>query len=117
MNYSTLIIQLLPEAVLVITALLLLGVAVAFESKTRKTFPVPAAIAIGTLGILLALVALVAMPRGVDSGSPLVTMDPLARLFKGVVLGLGLLAVWLPPARREIPQVGEFYALLLFALT
>ncbi len=47
----------------------------------------------------------------------LIVIDPLARMFKAVVLGLGLLAVLLPPARREIPQPGEFYALMLFALT
>ena len=36
MNYSDLFMQLLPEAVLVITALVLLGAAVAVESKTGK---------------------------------------------------------------------------------
>jgi NADH-quinone oxidoreductase subunit N len=57
------------------------------------------------------------VPAEVDSGKALIVMDPLARIFKAVVLGLGLLAVLLSPARREIPQPGEFYALLLFALT
>ena len=33
------------------------------------------------------------------------------------MLGLGLLAVLLPPARREIRNPGEFFALMLFALT
>ncbi len=129
--------QLLPEAVLVITALVLLGVAVAYEAKTQKTFPVGNAIGIASVGIIIALFALWFAPHerlkgGIDiiSGtlfhlrphevkgdSSLIANDALAHLFKGVVLMLGLLAVWLPPARREISQVGEFYALILFALT
>ena len=137
MNYSALFMQLLPEAVLVITALVLLGVAVAYESKTLKPLPVNSAIGIATFGILLATVAWWFAPPerlkgGIDiisgalfhlklpevkSDSSLIATDGLARLFKGLVLGLGLLAVLLPPARREIAQPGEFYALMLFALT
>jgi NADH-quinone oxidoreductase subunit N len=129
--------QLLPEAVLVITALVLLGAAVAYESKTSKPFPVNSAIGMAALGILLAMVALGFAPPerlkgGIDiiggalfhlrlsevrGASSLIATDGLAHLFKGVVLGLGLLAVLLPPARREIAQPGEFYALMLFALT
>ncbi len=117
MNYSALFIQLLPEAVLVITALVLLGVAVAYESKQQQAFPAAAAIALATMGILTAIGVLYCMPGAADSGTALIASDPLARLFKGIVLGLGLLAVWLPPGRREIPQLGEYYALLLFCLT
>ncbi len=109
--------QLLPEAVLVFTALVMLGVAMAHESKTRKTFPVNSAIEIATLGILLAAAAMFFSPKEIESGSPLIVTDGIARLFKGLVLGLGLLAVWLPPAKREISQIGEYYALILFALT
>ncbi len=109
--------QLLPEAVLVLTALVLLGAAVAYESKTLKPFPVNSAIGIATLGILFSVAALCLSPQEMKDGSQLIVTDGLARLFKGLVLGLGLLAVWLPPARREIPQIGEYYALALFALT
>lgn len=109
--------QLLPEAVLVITALVLLGAAVATEAASGKAISNRLAIAIAALGIVLAALALCRVPVEVDSGKALVVIDPLARIFKAVVLGLGLLAVLLPPARREIPQPGEFYALMLFALT
>lgn len=130
--------QLLPEAVLVITALVLLGVAVAFETKTHKTFPTASAIGIATLGIIIAMLALWLTPHerlrgGIDiiggtlfqlrpqelkgGDASLIANDALAHLFKGVVLMLGLVAVWLPPARREIAQTGEYYALILFALT
>lgn len=110
--------QLLPEAVLVVTALVLLGVAVAVDSKRGAPISNGAAIAIAAAGVVLAALALCFVPVQADVGkSALVVIDPLARVFKGVVLGLGLLAVLLVPARREIAQPGEFYALMLFALT
>lgn len=108
--------QLLPEAVLVVTALALLGVAVASESKSGKPFSNRGAIAIAAIGVILAGFALLKVPTA-GAGSDLIVIDPLARIFKGVVLGLGLLAVLLPPAAKEIRQTGEFYALMLFALT
>ena len=117
MNYSTLFIQLLPETVLVITALLLLGVAVAVEAKTRRPLATDLSIVITTLGIAVACAVLYFCPTTPEAGHSFIAMDPLARLFKAVVLLLGLLAVLLPPARDEIKQPGEFHALLLFALT
>lgn len=109
--------QLLPEAVLVITALALLGAAVAVEAKRGTPVSYGSVIAIAALGIVLAALALCFVPVEASAGKALVVIDPLARMFKAVVLGLGLLAVLLPPARREIANPGEFYALLLFALT
>lgn len=117
MNYSALFIQLLPEGLLVLTALVLLGAAVATESRRGRRIANRTAVWIAGAGIVAAGVALLRMPCGIDSGSPLISIDPLARVFKGVVLGLGFLAVMLPPAKREIGQPGEFYALMLFALT
>jgi len=117
-NYSDLLKQMLPEAVLVATALALLGSAVAAEAKRGTPFSNGSAIAIAAAGIVLAALALCFVPVEADAGkASLVVIDPLARMFKAVVLGLGLLAVLLPPARREIANPGEFYALLLFALT
>jgi NADH-quinone oxidoreductase subunit N len=116
-NHSALFLQLLPEAVLVLTALVVLGTAVAIESKSSKAVSGRLCTGIASCGILLAAAALLRVPTDVDSGSPLIVMDPLARIFKGVLLALGLLAVLLPPARGEITRRGEFYALILFALS
>jgi NADH-quinone oxidoreductase subunit N len=116
-NYSTLFIQLLPEAVLVVTALVLLGVAVATEAKRGRPISNTAAAGIAASGVFLAALAIFRMPASIDSGTSLIVMDPLARMFKTLVLGLGLLAILLPPARREIQHPGEFFALMLFALT
>ncbi len=109
--------QLLPEAVLVVTALVLLGAAVAAEAKSGQPLAIRLAILLAAAGVVLAGLALCYVPVQADGGTALVVIDPLARMFKAVVLVLGLLAVLLPPARREIAQPGEFYALMLFALT
>lgn len=109
--------QLMPEAVLVISALVLLGVTLAVEARTGKPVRVSLTISIASAGIVLALLALFRVPMQAGSGTPLVAVDGLAQFFKGVVLCLGLLAVLLPPAKGEIANPGEFHALMLFALT
>ena len=117
MNYSNLLLQLITEAVLVITALILLGVAVACEARTGKPLSIQTAILMASSGIVVAFLLMLRAHPNVDSGTSLIVMDPVARIVKGAVLGLGLLAVLLPPAKREITNPGEFYALMLFALT
>ena len=109
--------QLMPEAVLVITALALLGVTLAVEARTGRPACGRLTISIASAGIVLAMVALFRVPMQAGSGTPLVAVDALAQIFKGVVLCLGLLAVLLPPAKGEIANPGEFHALMLFALT
>lgn len=117
MNHSALFLQLLPEAALVLTALVMLGAALVTEKKPGTVFSSGAGISIATFGMLLAAAAMCFVPQDGATSTPLLQNDALARIFKAVVLGLGLLAVWLPPARREIPNLGEYYALVLFALT
>jgi NADH-quinone oxidoreductase subunit N len=107
------ILQLLPEAALVVAALVLLGVAVA----ARRPLTAEAASWLAAGGVLLAGLCWWFAPRGLDAGSVLLAADPLSHAAKGVVLGLGLLAALLPPARREMEHPGEYFALLLFALT
>ncbi|RPJ34044.1 MAG: NADH-quinone oxidoreductase subunit N [Verrucomicrobiaceae bacterium] len=115
MNHSQLFLQLLPEAVLVLTALVMLGAAVATGRKPGKEFS--AGIGIATFGLLLAAAAMFFVPPAGESSTPLLANDTLARIFKVVVLALGLFAIWLPLARKELENPGEYYALALFALT
>lgn len=107
------ILQLLPEAALVVAALVLLGVAAA----SRRPLTAEAASWLAAGGVLSAGLCWWFSPRGLDAGSVLLAADPLSHAAKGVVLGLGLLASLLPPARREMEHPGEYFALLLFALT
>jgi len=100
----------------VLTALVVLGAAVATGGKSGKPFT--AGIGIATVGLLLAAGAMFFVPPvTVETSTPLLENDALARIFKAVVLGLGLFAVWLPPARKEIANPGEYHALMLFAIT
>jgi len=115
-NHSEMILQLLPEAALVVAALVLLGVAVSRGSGTKHPLTAEAASWLAASGILLAGACWWFSPRGLDAGSVLLAADPLSHVAKGVVLGLGFLAALLPPARREMEHPGEYYALLLFAL-
>lgn len=117
MNHSALFLQLLPEAVLVLAALVMLGAAVATGKKPGRVFSSGVGVSIATFGILLAAAAMFFVPQDGATSTPLLENDAIARIFKAVVLGLGLLAVWLPPGRREIENLGEYYALVLFALT
>jgi len=103
--------------VLVITALSVLGVAVATEAKSGKPICGSRALSIAAIGVFLSGLALYFGPKDVDSGVVVLALDPMALVFKGIVLGLGLLAILLPPARKEIQNIGEYYALILFALT
>jgi NADH-quinone oxidoreductase subunit N len=109
--------QLLPEAILVVTAIVLLGVAVATEVRKGRPVTAGLTIPIASTGIVLALLSLTVMEVHGGSGTPLILIDGMARIFKGVVLCLGLLAVLLPPAKREMANIGEFHALMLFGLT
>lgn len=117
MNHSALILQLLPEAVLVVTALVLLGVAAVTGKNTGKPFRARMGIGIASTGILLAALVMVCQRQSLETTTPLLASDPLGWVFKPLVLGLGLFAILLPPARREIPNLGEYYSLMLFALT
>jgi NADH-quinone oxidoreductase subunit N len=116
-NYQILLLQLLPEAVLVLTALVLLGVSVAIEARRGRPVDPGISMGIAAAGIVVAFVALLREPMQAGSGTPLVAVDALGRLAKGILLGFGLLAFLLPPAKREIGHPGEFHALMLFALT
>jgi NADH-quinone oxidoreductase subunit N len=111
------ILQLLPEAALVVAALVLLGTAVACGSGAKRPLTAEGASWLAAGGVLLAAICWWFAPRGLDAGSVLLAADPLSHAAKGVVLGLGLLAALLPPARREMEHPGEYFALLLFALT
>ncbi len=116
MNYTALTQQLFPEAVLVVTALVVLGVSVARELKAGLPIPSDLAIGLSVFGIAAAGVALAVWPAGLDSGTPMLVADPLARLGKALLLGLGLLAVLLPARMECVRHLGEYHALLLFAL-
>lgn len=116
MNYPDLLKQLMPEAILVLTALCLLAVAVGSEAKKGISVSRKVATLVSVVGTIVSALALFRMPE-VESGSGLIVMDPLARMAKLLVLSLGVLAVFLPTAKNEVDHRGEYHALILFAMT
>ncbi|HEX5789791.1 MAG TPA: NADH-quinone oxidoreductase subunit N [Luteolibacter sp.] len=107
--------QLLPETILVVGALLILGLSLMCRrSCSHGCSSGRSWLAAGTM--LLAALAVCYQDNSLGGVSGLLFSDPLARVFKCIVLGLGVLAAWLLPARGEMRNTGEFYALLLFAV-
>lgn len=116
MNHASLWNQLMPEAVLILSALLVLGAAVA--QGTKSATPVKYSLLgwIATCGVIISgfCVALLHVSRVGDG--LLLSLDPMALLLKGAVLVLTLIAIWLPPAKGEIREPGEYLCLLLFGV-
>jgi NADH-quinone oxidoreductase subunit N len=113
MSFTEIMLPLLPETVLVCTALAMLGIAALKRASTTKE-GVNAWMA--AMGVLLAGLAAWFMPDSAPS-TPLLVSDSLASTVRGAVLGCGLIAVLLPAAAGEIRHRAEYRALMLFALT
>jgi NADH-quinone oxidoreductase subunit N len=106
---------LLPEIVVVATALLVVTIDLVSRSDRRRSL-VPGAAA---LGVAAALAALLLDPReGAAVGGHFVA-DAFSRFARGIALGGGLLVLGVAGSytRRMDRGHGEFYALVLLALT
>lgn len=112
MNFPALISQVLPEAVLVVTALLVLGAGL---NGDRSDKPLRGVVARGmaAAGTLLAIVLLWAVK---PAAGTLIAADGLARAAKTAILAMGALSVLLPRGAGGNRERGEFLALQLFAL-
>jgi NADH-quinone oxidoreductase subunit N len=115
-NYPALLQQLMPEAILVISALGLIAVAVGKEAKGWGTISEEMAIGLSAGALILAAFFAWRLPVG-EAESSLLALDSMGRLGKLLILGLGWIAILLPTAKSEIVHRGEYYALILFALT
>lgn len=116
MSCASLWNQLMPEAVLGLTALLVLGVAMVRGARPGAVVEYAPLSWLATLGLLVAAACVGLQSVSQVTDSLLLSLDPLALLLKGVVLGLGLIALWLPPAREEIREPGEYLCVLLFGI-
>jgi NADH-quinone oxidoreductase subunit N len=108
MNYLTLLKFALPEAVVTVTALGVLGI---HSGRARwRGLCEPVAI----LGLLTAAAAVIALPAKADLFGGMLVASPLNALFKIVCLGFALCAVAYVRGER-LAHYGEYIALLLFA--
>ncbi len=101
---------LLPESILLLTALLVLGLGV--SAPGART----AAAALTLVGGFLAAAALVFFPVDGNFLGGMIDLDPLARLFKLAILGLGLAAVVFAYESFPVAHFAESLALVLFSV-
>ena len=109
MNYAELLKLASPEAVVAVTALVLLGLQ--FTAWKARNLFVPVA----ALGLALAVVAVKCLPAQADLGHGMLVVNPLTSLFKIIILLLAFFTVLLARDSSFTPHKGEFFALILFA--
>ncbi len=115
MNYWELFKLLVPEAIVVATALVILMVDLGWmrlrDLATRMA--VSAGIAAG--GCILSLLWLVLGQPGGTVGEAMLVVDPLTRLLKGAILILTVLTVSVSSEGNFTKHAGEYFAILLMA--
>jgi NADH-quinone oxidoreductase subunit N len=109
MNYLDLLRLAAPEAVIVVTALVVLALGLMSTRAAGLCSGVAAA------GILFAASAVLLLPPQATLFGGMLVITPLTSLFKIVCLALAFFTVLLARANRSLPHQGEYLALLLLA--
>jgi NADH-quinone oxidoreductase subunit N len=109
MNYLDLLKLAAPEAIIVVSALAVLALALIGRRATSLCSLV------AFLGIAIALGAVLMLPRGASISGGMLVISPLNSLFEIICLLLALFAVLLTISGRPLPHSGEFLAIILFA--
>jgi NADH-quinone oxidoreductase subunit N len=104
MNYLELLKLVSPEAILALTALVVLGLGLG-----NLRFVCPAAAIVGLLGAIFALPTDASLPHG------MLVIDPLTSLFKVVCLALALFTVLSASTSAMRLNSGEYVAMILLA--
>ena len=114
MNYLDLLKIASPEAIVVVTALAVLGIGLSnrggeTSGKLRALFVV------SVLGVAAAIVAVLRLPIDAVAFGGMLVISPLNSLFKVVCLVLALFAIVLTLAERSLRNRSEYLAILLLA--
>ncbi len=115
MNYPEIFLSFLPELVLVLTALGIIGAGIASE---RGSLPGGLRYHLWWLGSigLVAAIALLYFQNGTTAiPGNMLALDPLSRFFKIILLVMSLLALTLRTVRPGQPNEGEYVGLVLLA--
>src|SRR5438445_4582999 len=107
MNYAELLRLAAPEAIVVVTALVVLTIGL---TSTRATLLCPM---MAVLGIAVAIAAVVMLPPHSNLFGGMLVISPLNSLFKIVCLMLSLLTIPLVSSERLLRNPGEYIALIL----
>jgi NADH-quinone oxidoreductase subunit N len=109
MSYLELLKLASPEAVVVLTALVVLSIGlVVRRAGTACAF-------VGALGIVIAIGALLLLPRNATLFGGMLVITPLNSLFKIICLALAFFTVVLTQSERGPRHPGEYLALILLA--
>jgi NADH-quinone oxidoreductase subunit N len=98
-----------PEAIIALTALVVIAIGVAVSRPNALCAFVAA------LGIIFAVVAVVLLPANANLFGSMLVISPLNTLFQIVCLMLAFFAVLLTHSDHWLPHRGEYLAILLFA--
>ena len=111
MNYLDLLKLAAPEAVVVVTALIVLSIGLLSK---------PAAAAAGcsfvaAVGLVITIGAVLLLPRTATLFGGMLVITPLTSLFKIICIGLALFTVLLAQPEKNLRNRGEYLAILLLA--
>src|SRR5882724_11783270 len=109
MSYLELLKLASPEAVVVLTALIVLSV-----SLVAKRAAAPCAF-VAALGIVIAIVVVTFLPRNETLFGGMLVISPLTSLFKIICLALAFFTILLTQAEKAPRHPGEYLALVLLA--
>ena len=134
MSYLVLLKLASPEAIVVVTALAVLAVgltsgrrtveaAASYAKPSANAGDTPAAPAtasvicsiVATSGLAVAIGAVFMLPQNATLFGGMLVITPLTSLFKIICLALALFIVFLARTNRQLPNPGEYLAMLLLA--
>ncbi len=119
-----------PEAIIVISALVVLTIGLtnrrgaAVAGVSPSTLPTRAAgsaaatrwcYLVACLGVIIAIGAVLILPRNASLFGGMLVITPLTSLFKIICLGLAFFTVCLARSERSVAHPGEYVAIILFA--
>jgi NADH-quinone oxidoreductase subunit N len=120
MSYLDLLKLASPEAIVVLSALIVLAIGLTGRSgesqmpaRLGPSRGVPALAA--ALGLGLAIIAVLMLPRNATLVAGMLVISPLNSLFKIICLGLALVTVALTTSERTLRNPGEYLAIILLA--
>ena len=114
-DYARILHLVLPEAILALTALVVLGVDALVLRQTDRNVRLTLGGIMASAGCGLAIAALMLFPMRTALAGDLFTSDALTRVVKSGVILLAAFSLWIPAGNRGTPHIGEHFAIMLFA--
>jgi NADH-quinone oxidoreductase subunit N len=114
-NYAQLVSALLPEAIVVIVAFIVLGVDLLFLREASNRSRLGAAAGIVALGLVAAIVALARSTEPLHLLDGMLDLDRTSQFIKQIILVLTIVTAIISLDSHFTKHIGEYFALLLLA--